>query len=416
MPQRKKYVQMGLTVFCTVGAILLFYDTLFGHRVLQKFWRQFMAAVAPILYGCFMAYLLAPMVNFFEELSPHAKAAKLRDRRAALALRAVSILLTWTVIGILLYLLASVLLPELYKSIFQLITNAELYYRTISGWIEHLLETNPALEQWVVTQLNTYYTDINTWLTKEVLPQAQTVMAAAAGGVVGAISFLKNLLVGFIVSIYLLATKELCAAHARKVVYSLCPQDKVHWVLRGVHKVDDIFSGFVRGKLLDSLIIGILCFICCSILKFPYTPLVSVIVGITNIIPFFGPFLGAIPSTFLILLVSPMKALYFVLFVLLLQQLDGNIIGPKILGDKTGLSSLWVIIAILVGGSFFGLAGMFFGVPVCACLYSAADFLVRVLLKKKGLPLVTEAYTAGTPEGTGEAPEEDPAETDEETP
>ena len=245
MPQRKKYVQMGLTVFCTVGAILLFYDTLFGHRVLQKFWRQFMAAVAPILYGCFMAYLLAPMVNFFEELSPHAKAAKLRDRRAALALRAVSILLTWTVIGILLYLLASVLLPELYKSIFQLITNAELYYRTISGWIEHLLETNPALEQWVVTQLNTYYTDINTWLTKEVLPQAQTVMAAAAGGVVGAISFLKNLLVGFIVSIYLLATKELCAAHARKVVYSLFSEEHVYWVLRGSARVDGIFSGFV---------------------------------------------------------------------------------------------------------------------------------------------------------------------------
>ena len=395
MPQRKKYVQMGLTVFCTVGAILLFYDTLFGHRVLQKFWRQFMAAVAPILYGCFMAYLLAPMVNFFEELSPHAKAAKLRDRRAALALRAVSILL---------YLLASVLLPELYKSIFQLITNAELYYRTISGWIEHLLETNPALEQWVVTQLNTYYTDINTWLTKEVLPQAQTVMAAAAGGVVGAISFLKNLLVGFIVSIYLLATKELCAAHARKVVYSLCPQDTVHWVLRGVHKVDDIFSGFVRGKLLDSLIIGILCFICCSILKFPYTPLVSVIVGITNIIPFFGPFLGAIPSTFLILLVSPMKALYFVIFVLALQQLDGNVIGPKILGDKTGLSSLWVIIAILVGGSFFGLPGMFFGVPVCACLYSAATFFVEVRLRKKDLPVDTAAYGKDEPEKAEKQP------------
>ena len=131
----------------------------------------------------------------------------------------------------------------------------------------------------------------------------------------------------------------------------------------------------------------------------------SVIVGVTHVIPFFGPFLGAIPSTFLILLVSPMKALYFVLFVLLLQQLDGNIIGPKILGDKTGLSSLWVIIAILVGGSFFGLVGMFFGVPVCACLYSAADFLVRVLLKKRGLPLETEAYAAGTPERTAPAAE-----------
>ena len=411
MPQKKRYVQMGLTVFCTVSAILLFYDTLFGHRVLLRLWGQLLTAIAPILYGGFMAYLLAPMVNFFENLSPQAKIAKEKKRRAALALRSVSILLTWTVIGILLYLLASVLLPDLYKSILQLITNAEAYYRTISGWIEHLLETNPALGEWVTAQLNTYYTDITTWLTKEVLPQAQTVMAAAAGGVVGLLGFLKNLLVGFIVSIYLLATKELCAAHTRKVVYSLFPKETVYWVLRGGRKVDDIFSGFVRGKLLDSLIIGMLCFVCCSILKFPYTPLVSVIVGVTNIIPFFGPFLGAVPSTFLILLVSPMKALYFVIFVLALQQLDGNVIGPKILGDKTGLSSLWVIIAILVGGGFFGLPGMFFGVPVFACLYSAADFLVEMRLRQKGLPPETAAYyKAGAEENRTEekAPEEKP--------
>ena len=416
MPQRKRYVQMGLTVFCTVGAILLFYDTLFGHRVLLKLWRLFLAAIAPILYGCFMAYLLAPMVNFFEELSPNAKAAKLKDRRAAVALRTVSILLTWTVIGILLYLLASVLLPELYKSIAQLLSNIETYYHTISGWVAHLLETYPPLEHWVSQQLDLSYNSLMNWITKEVLPQASTLMTIVSGSVFGMVSFVSDLLVGIIVSVYFLATKETCAAHARKVVCGLFPKEHVYWVLRGAAKVDSIFAGFVRGKLLDSIIIGVMCFVGCSILKFPYTPLVSVIVGVTNVIPFFGPFLGAIPSTFLILLVSPMKALYFVLFVLLLQQLDGNIIGPKILGDKTGLSSLWVIIAILVGGSFFGLAGMFFGVPVCACLYSAADFLVRVLLKKKGLPLVTEAYTAGTPEGTGEAPEEDPAETDEETP
>ena len=185
MPQKKRYVQMGLTVFCTVCAILLFYDTLFGRRVLLTLGGKLLTALAPILYGSFMAYMLAPMVNFFENLSPHVKAARERDRRAALAIRALSILLTWAVIGVLLYLLASVLLPELYKSILQLVTNAESYYRTVSGWVEHLLETNPALEQWVVTQMNTYYTDINTWLTKEVLPQAQTVMAAAAGGVVG---------------------------------------------------------------------------------------------------------------------------------------------------------------------------------------------------------------------------------------
>lgn len=163
-----------------------------------------------------------------------------------------------------------------------------------------------------------------------------------------------------------------------------------------MHKVDSIFSGFVRGKLLDSLIIGVLCFFGCSILDFPYTPLVSVIVGVTNVIPFFGPFLGAIPSAFLILLASPIKAVYFAIFVLALQQLDGNVIGPKFWETKTGLSSLWVIFAILVGGSFFGVVGMFFGVPVCACIYSALEFYVNVRLRKKNLPVETETYTTDT--------------------
>ena len=135
-----------------------------------------------------------------------------------------------------------------------------------------------------------------------------------------------------------------------------------------------------------------LCFIGCSILKFPYTPLVSVVVGVTNVIPFFGPFLGAIPSIILIFLVSPIKAVYFGIFVLALQQLDGNVIGPKILGDKTGLSSLWVIAAILIGGSFYGFAGMFFGVPVCACLYSLAGFYMKRRLARRGLPMESEAY------------------------
>ena len=176
------------------------------------------------------------------------------------------------------------------------------------------------------------------------------------------------------------------------MVYSLFSADHVPWVFRTVHKIDNIFSGFVRGKLLDSLIIGILCFICCSILKFPYTPLISVIVGITNVIPYFGPFLGAIPSVFLILLVSPVQAVYFSIFILVLQQLDGNVIGPKILGGSTGLSSLWVIIAVLTGGSFFGVLGMFFAVPVFAMGYSAATFLVEWRLKKKAMPLDSMEY------------------------
>lgn len=408
MPQKSKYAGVSVAVFLTVSAILLFYDTLFGRRVLLDIWRQFLAAVQPILYGAFMAYLLAPMVNFFEQglLDLPVKRDEGRMRGA---MRAVSILLTWAVICVLFYLLASVLLPELYKSIVQLVSNVENYYNIISGWVEHLLENNPAVENWAASQMDRAYDMGKNWLENEALPQAQAVMMAAAGGLVSAVNFLKDMLVGIIVSVYLLATKERCAAHARKMTCSLFSQKNVSWVLRGTRKVDSIFSGFVRGKLLDSLIIGILCFVGCSILKLPYTPLVSVIVGVTNIIPFFGPFLGAVPSTFLILLASPMKALYFVIFVLFLQQLDGNVIGPKILGGTTGLSSLWVIIAILVGGSFFGIPGMFFGVPVCACLYSLVDFLVETRLRDRDLPVDTEAYSAGLPKN-GPADERDTAE------
>lgn len=395
MERKKDYTGMGVTAFLTAAAILLFYDTLFGGKMILAL----LASVRPILYGAFMAYLLAPMVNFFERhLFPH-PAGRVRKRSAAAAVRTAGILLSWLVICFFIYLLASVLMPELYKSVLQLIANVDNYYNTISGWVTHLLETYPEIAARVVAWMNASFENIDNLLTGEVLPRLQTVMTTVSGGVWSMVSFIKDLLVAVIASIYLLATKERCAAYGRKLVYSLCPRENVGLVLRGVRRADGIFSGFVRGKLLDSIIIGILCFVCCSILKFPYTPLVSVFVGVTNIIPFFGPFLGAIPSTFLILLVSPRQALYFVIFVLALQQLDGNVIGPKILGNTTGLSSLWVIIAILVGGSFFGIVGMFFGVPVCACLRCLTDFFLDVRLRKKGLPVECGEYAAGGAHG-----------------
>ena len=394
MERKNNYISMGVTAFLTAAAVLLFYDTLFGGKVLLAL----LETVRPILYGAFIAYLLAPMVNFFERhlFPPHPERG--RKRSQAMLIRTVGILLAWLMVWFFFYLLASVLLPELYKSVLQLIANVDKYYQTISGWVtslsNHLLETNPDLAQQIVEKLGDYFQDFGKWLSG-LLPQLQTVMTTVSGGVWSAVNFLMDLLVGIIASVYLLATKERCAAYGRKLVYSLFPQEQVGLVLRGVRRADVIFSGFVRGKLLDSIIIGILCFVCCSILKFPYTPLVSVFVGVTNIIPFFGPFLGAIPSTFLILLVSPRQALYFVLFVLALQQLDGNVIGPKILGNTTGLSSLWVIIAILVGGGFFGVAGMFFGVPVCACLNSLINFFVDARLRKKGLSPDSGEYAAG---------------------
>nr|WP_325213031.1 AI-2E family transporter [uncultured Oscillibacter sp.] len=394
MERKNSYVSMGVTAFLTAAAVLLFYDTLFGGKVLL----DLLETVKPILYGAFIAYLLAPMVNFFERHLFTLRPGRERKRPQAMLIRTVGILLAWLVVCFFFYLLASVLLPELYKSVLQLIANVDNYYQTISGWViglsDHLLETYPDLSQQIVEKLGDYFQDFDKWLSG-LLPQLQTVMTTVTGGVWSAVNFVMDLLVGIIASVYLLATKERCAAYGRKLIYSLFPREQVGLVLRGVRRADLIFSGFVRGKLLDSIIIGILCFAGCSILKFPYTPLVSVFVGVTNVIPFFGPFLGAIPSTFLILLVSPRQALYFVIFVLALQQLDGNVIGPKILGNTTGLSSLWVIIAILVGGGFFGVAGMFFGVPVCACLNSLMNFFVDARLRKKRLSPNSEAYATG---------------------
>ena len=261
-----------------------------------------------------------------------------------------------------------------------LINNAETYYNKIYGWITNLLDKNPKVEDWVNENLETYYQNLLDLLTNKVLPGAQQMLTTITGGVIsgiwGLVSFAMDFLVGIIVSVYMLAMKEQSLARCCKLLYGVCKEAHARWIARAVRRADGIFSGFVRGKLLDSLIIGILCLIGCTILGMPYAPLVSLIVGVTNVIPFFGPFIGAIPATLLILIQSPIKALWFVLFVLVLQQLDGNIIGPKILGNTTGLSSFWVLFAILLFGGLWGFVGMIVGVPLFAVIYDVIKKLV----------------------------------------
>ena len=402
-------------MFLTAAAILLFYDTLFGSRSAVAFAGKLFTTLSPVFYGALFAYLLAPVVDFWERhfFRKQVTEAKSQGKFCAHGPRAVSLLLTWLLIGAGLWLLMNLLIPELYRSVVQLVNSLGLYYNTIVGWVSHLLEQFPELESWVTATFADYFTGLNKnlidFLTTKVIPQAQQITFLVSGGIWKVVVLAGDLVVGVIVSMYLLAAKERCAAHCRKLVYGFVPAAGTDWVFRGAEKVDSIFAGFVRGKLLDSLIIGVICFVVCQFLSMPYTPLVSVIVGVTNIIPFFGPFLGAIPSLFLILLVSPLKALYFLLFIICLQQLDGNVIGPRILGDKTGLSGLWVIVAILVGGSFFGVVGMFFGVPVFACLYSFVSFMTRMALKKRGLPEATAVYRSSlSREKAEDAPAEKP--------
>ena len=399
MKDKKKYIHWGLTVFLAGCALLIFYDVFYRDNsgTVQAFFSKLSSILAPILYGLGMAYLLAPIVNFLERLIRRGRDALEKKRGKTIRihkgwLRVISIFLTWSVMLVLLYLLFNMLIPELVESITTLVNNLESYYNTAYTWGSKLLSDNPELTE----LFNRYYNEVSKWLNTELLPGLQTTITNFTGslvtGVWSIITFAKNFLIGIIVSVYLLAAKEKSAARCCKLLYGVLPEDKAAFTVRGFRRVDYIFSGFVRGKLLDSLIIGILCFIGCSILKMPYTPLVSVIVGVTNVIPFFGPFLGAIPCALLILLVSPLKCLYFVIFIFLLQQLDGNVIGPKILGDSTGISSIWVIVAILIGGGFGGVLGMFLGVPIFACLQVLVRWLLNTRLKKKNMPLAASEY------------------------
>ncbi len=200
------------------------------------------------------------------------------------------------------------------------------------------------------------------------------------------------MLVGIIISIYVLMSKEEFIGQSKKLMYALLPGKSANAVIHTVHKSNEIFGGFISGKILDSMIIGVLCFICLYFMKMPYALLVSVIVGVTNVIPFFGPYLGAVPSTILIMLASPIQGVYFIIFILILQQFDGNILGPAILGESTGLSSFWVVFAILVGGGIFGILGMIIGVPAFAVIIYVIRRMVNYILEKKQLPLDSKEY------------------------
>lgn len=378
--KQKTYLHWGLTLTAAACAILVFYDTFFQNGVLLVFMERLFKILTPVLYGLAMAYLLTPIVDALDRVFRD----RLGIKRAGLV-RCLSILVTWVIALGLVYLLFSILVPELAASISLLFSNFESYYRTIYSWATQLVEDNPYVSERLLTLVRNYYNELVNWVTNTLIPGAQVAIVAVTGGVVSVLVFAKDLLVGVVVSVYFLARKETFGRHSRKLLYSAVSVPHYERTLRAAREADRIFSGFVRGKLLDSLIIGILCFLVCSILKFPYTPIISVFVGVTNVIPIFGPFLGAIPSAFLILLVDPRQCLYFVIFIIALQQFDGNILGPKILGETVGISSFWIIVAILVGGGFGGVLGMFLGVPVFACLYSAVQSVSQASLRKKGV-------------------------------
>ena len=310
--------------------------------------------------------------------------------------RTISSILAVLVFIFIIVLLISMVIPEISANISNLVDTLPAQ---INSFIVHLNDWEYG-NQKIIAVVEEYLTTAADWmedfLKNSLLPQTKDYVATVTSGVLNVLNVFKNLIIGLIVSIYVMCEKESFEGQTKKIIFALFPARAANQVIQVFHTTNEIFGGFIKGKLLDSLIIGIICYIVLCIIKMPYTLLVSVIVGVTNIIPFFGPFIGAIPSAFLILLVDPLYAIYFVIFVVILQQIDGNIIGPKILGDSTGLSSFWVMFAILVGSGLFGVMGMLLGCPVFAVIYYIVQKIVHFFLEKKKLPVETKVYIEAT--------------------
>ena len=392
----KRYLYWGVTAFCVIAAALLFYFavgniTVFGNAV-----SRLVSILAPFIWGLVICYLLSPLMRSVENRlflplarKLYRKNKKNDGRRFA---RALTVVFCEIVLILVLVALVYLIIPQMLSSVQTLISNSGVYVDNLSKWADGLFKNYPVLDDYLGGFLDNFNTNLGNWLETKLLPRVGSVVTSVTSGVYGVAKSIYNLIIGIIVSIYLLSDKEGFVAAVKRMTYSVFSVETADRLRSGLNFVDRTFMSFLNGKLLDSLIIGIICYIVCSILKMPYTLLVSVIVGVTNIIPFFGPLIGAVPSALIILMVDPTKCLIFIIFVIILQQIDGNIIGPRILGNSTGITGFWVMFSIILGGGLFGFWGLLLGVPVFVVIYSLVTSLIVKKLKRNDLPWELEDY------------------------
>lgn len=383
----------GLSLFVVIACGILLYFILLRVDVISKLFSMIFTVLKPIIYGLAIAYLINPIVKFVERyvrkfLERYAPNLKKKQQIS----RSVGILVALIFLAAVVVALVNMMIPELVRSIRSLIITLPSQLNNAMEQITNMSTKHTVLGDTITAILEEVTDYLSTWLRTDLLDQLNVVMSNVTVGVIGIVKELFNLIIGVFVSVYLLGSKERFLRQCKKIVYAIWKPETANLILHMVHKGNGFFGGFIIGKIIDSAIIGVLCFIGLSFMDMPYTLLVSAFVGITNIIPFFGPYIGAIPSAILILLVDPKKALYFIIFILILQQIDGNLIGPKILGDSTGLSAFWVMFAILVGGGLFGVSGMILGVPAFAMIYYITKMLIEHQLEKKKLPTDTLCY------------------------
>ena len=387
-----------MTVFLVIAAAIVFYMIVNHLGWLGKTLHHFMVILSPFIWGLVIAYLLYPLMRIYQKglFAPLWKLLLKKSKRANKLLpklsRGCAVFLAMVSLLIIITGLIWLVAPQMYSSIETIIINSGDYVEQADAWIGRFFNNYPEIESTISGMFGDVSKGIVTWATNNLLPQFKGLLTNVTSGVFSFAKGIYNILIGMIVSIYVLYSRETFSAHCKKIIYAVFSLEAAKRILNAVHFTNDVFQGYISGKILDSIIIGILCYIGCVVLRIEYAVLVSFIVGITNIIPFFGPFIGAVPSALIILTASPMHALIFVIFIIILQQFDGNILGPKILGNRVGINGFWVLFSILVGAGLFGFGGMLLGVPVFVVLYTFFTNLTNRKLERSGLPTETEKF------------------------
>jgi len=389
----KKSKRIAIMAFAVIAACVLLYFLLFRFETVSGWISSLFNVLSPIIFGFVIAYILNPGMCLIENqcLKIYAKRQKTPTKRAMGFIRFGSALSMLIMLILLCYALFALVIPELITSIQSIIGEVPRYSTNLQNWYSELVEKY-AIDESSKGFMNDMLANVQKWIAEQFSPQFNGVLARVTSSVLGGLIVFKNVILGLFVSIYVLVSKDSILARGKRILYAFFNAATANKVLKDIHFIDEKFGGFLIGKLIDSAIIGLITYIVLSIMGMPYTLLVSVVIGVTNIIPFFGPFIGAIPSAILIACVSPMQALYFVIFIFILQQFDGNILGPKILGNSVGISSFMVLVAILLGGGLFGFVGMIIGVPLCAILISIFQSVILQRLARKNLPGDIESY------------------------
>ncbi len=378
-----------ITYVAAGAGIILVYFLVQNIEGVKSVYKSAADILRPFTFGLIFAYFLNGPLMFFER---QFKCFEKQKPRKTLK-RVLAIIAAWLSTIIVLGAFFYIIMPDITESINTFINNVPYYLKSLQSLVKEITEAYgmeaPFIDAFLEFKITS---EVAMQLLKEygdaLIPQLANIANISVQ--VGSIIF--DIIIAIIISVYIMFSKETLISQMKKCLYAMLKNDTAKGLIRFARESHRIFSGFINGKLLDSLIIGILCFVVMSLVGFDFPLLISFIVGCTNVIPFFGPFLGAIPSVLILLMVDPWQALWFAIFVFLLQQLDGNVIGPKILGDSTGISAIWVIFAILLGGGIFGVVGMFIGVPAFAVIYKFAKEYIEKRLENKKLPKESESY------------------------